>query len=116
MAAPKSTIPPDLNDGYFDSVEIGVLSIAFEKAWAFVEFDPMLGQVELTKRQSELARCLMRQLKLGETTPTSLANTAIRMLQKNRKVSRRRLSGDRETSFPEQRCASIDRQLLLRYP
>jgi hypothetical protein len=50
MTAPESTIPPDLNHDYFDSVEIGVLSIAFEKAWAFVEFDPMLGQVELTKR------------------------------------------------------------------
>jgi hypothetical protein len=115
MTAPESTIPPDLNHGYFDSVEIGVLSIAFEKAWAFVEFDPMLGQVELTKRQSELARCLMRQLKLGETNPTSLANTAIRMLRKNRKVSRRRLSGDREASFPEQRSASKNPQLLLRY-
>ena len=114
MTALKSTIPLDLNHGYFDSVEIDVLSIAFEKAWAFVEFDPMLGQVELPKRQSELARCLMRQLKLGETNPTSLANTAIRMLRKNRKVSRRRLSGDREASFPEQRSASVDRQLLLR--
>jgi hypothetical protein len=114
MTALKSTIPLDLNHGYFDSVEIDVLSIAFEKAWAFVEFDPMLGQVELPKRQSELARGLMRQLKLGETDPTSLANTAIRMLRKNRKVSRRRLSGDRKASFPEQRSASVDRQLLLR--
>jgi hypothetical protein len=102
-----------LNHDYFDSVEIGVLSIAFEKAWAFVEFDPM--QVELTKQQSELARCLMRQLKLGETNPTSLANTAIRVLRKNRKVSRRRLSGDREASFPEQQSASKNPQLLLRY-
>jgi hypothetical protein len=82
MTALKSTIPLDLNHGYFDSVEIGILSIAFEKAWAFVEFDAMLGQVELPKRQSELARCLMRQLKLGETNPTSLANTAIRMLRR----------------------------------
>ena len=95
MTALKSTIPLDLNHGYFDSVEIEVLSIAFEKAWVFVEFDAMLGQMELPKRQSELARCLMRQLKLGETNPTSLANTAIRMLRKNRKVSRGRLSDDR---------------------
>ena len=80
MTALKSTIPLDLNHGYFDSVEIDILSIAFEKAWAFVEFDAMLGQVEPPKRQSELARCLMRQLKLGETNPTSLANAAIRML------------------------------------
>jgi hypothetical protein len=105
MTALKSTIPLDLNHGYFDSVEIDVLSIAFEKAWAFVEIDAMLGQMELPKRQSELARYLMRQLKLGETNPTSLANTAIRMLRKNRKVSRRRLSDDREVSFPEQRSA-----------
>ena len=31
-------------------------------------------------RQSELARCLMALLKLGETNPTSLANSAIRAL------------------------------------
>jgi hypothetical protein len=101
----------DLNDDYFDSVETDILSIAFEKAWAFVEFDPMLGAFEAANRRAELARCLMKLLKLGETNPMSLANKAIRLLRSGR----RRASGDRKASFPEQRSASVDRQLLLRY-
>ena len=62
--------------------------MAFEKAWAFVEFDPMLGV--LRNRRAELARCLMALLKRGETNPTWLANSAIRMLHQrpNREVQK----------------------------
>lgn len=72
----KTTTPLDLDGNFFDSAETEILSMAFEKAWAFVEFDPMLGVLEAPERQSQLACCLMALLKLGETDPTSLANAA----------------------------------------
>jgi len=80
MTTLESAIPLDLDRGFFDSVETDILSIAFEKAWTFVEFDPMLAVLEVANRRAELARCLMVLLKLGETNPTWLANSAIRML------------------------------------
>jgi hypothetical protein len=70
--------------GFFDSSETEILSMAFEEAWAFVEFDPMLGVLEASENQSQLARCLMLLLKLGETDSTSLANSAIKMLRRHR--------------------------------
>lgn len=76
--------PLDSGGSFFDSAEADLLSMAFEKAWAFVEFDPMLEALEASERQSQLARCLMALLKLGETDPTSLANSAIKMLRRNR--------------------------------
>jgi hypothetical protein len=79
-----TTTPLNLGQGFFDSAETEILSIAFEKAWAFVEFDPMLGVLEASEKQSQLARCLMALLKLGETDSTSLANSAIKMLRRNR--------------------------------
>ena len=80
MTTFESRIHLDFNRGFFDSVETDILSAAFERAWAFVESDPGLEGLEVSKRQSELARCLMALEKLGETNPTSLANAAIRML------------------------------------
>jgi hypothetical protein len=73
-----TTTPLDLNQGFFDSTETEILSMAFQKAWAFVEFDPMLGGLEASAKRSQLARCLMTLFKLGETDPTSLANSAIK--------------------------------------
>jgi hypothetical protein len=80
--------PHDLDRGFFDSAETEILSAAFDKAWTFVEFDPMLGVLEASKRQSELARCLMAVLKLGETNPTSLANSAIKLLHQRQSKGR----------------------------
>jgi hypothetical protein len=80
MTTFESRIRLDFNRGFFDSVETDILCAAFEKAWAFVESDPGLEGLEVSKRQSELARCVMALEKLGETNPTSLANAAIRML------------------------------------
>jgi hypothetical protein len=37
--------------------------------------------LEAPERRSELARCLMALIKLGETDPTSLANAGIAMLR-----------------------------------
>ena len=68
------------------SAETDLLNTAFKKAWIYVEFDPMLGVLETSERQAELARCLMALLKLGETNPTSLANSAIRLLHKNQNM------------------------------
>jgi hypothetical protein len=79
-----TTTPLNLGQGIFDSEETKILSMAFEKAWAFVEFDPMLGVLEASQKQSQLARCLMALLKQGETNPTPLANSAIKMLRRNR--------------------------------
>ena len=93
MTTLESAVPLDLDRGLFDSVETDILSIAFEKAWAFVEFDPMLGVLEVANRRAELARCLMALLKLGETNPTWLANSAIRALhqRESRDVPRKRV-------------------------
>lgn len=68
-----------LEQSIFNSDETEILATAFEKAWAFVEFDPKLEALEESKRRSELARYLMKLLKLGEMNPTSLANSAIRV-------------------------------------
>jgi hypothetical protein len=76
MTTFESRIRLDFDRGFFDSVETDILWAAFEKAWAFVESDPGLEGLEVSKRQSELARCLMALEKLGETNPTSLANAA----------------------------------------
>jgi hypothetical protein len=51
MTTLESAIALDLDRGFFDSVETDILSIAFEKAWAFVEFDPMLGVLEVANRE-----------------------------------------------------------------
>jgi hypothetical protein len=80
MTSLESVIPFDLDRRFFDPAEIEILSAAFGKAWAFVEFDPKLGVLEASKRQSELARYLMALLKLGEMNPILLANSAIRLL------------------------------------
>jgi hypothetical protein len=51
-----TTTPLNLGQGVFDSAETEILSMQFEKAWAFVEFDPMLGVLEASEKQSQLAR------------------------------------------------------------
>ena len=84
MTTFKTTTPLNLGRDFFDSAETEILSMAFEKAWAFVEFDPMLGALDASERQSRLARCLMTLLKQGETDPTPLANSAIKMLRRDR--------------------------------
>jgi hypothetical protein len=77
--------PLELERSVFDSAEVHILSTAFEKAWAYVEFDPTLGILDVSERQSELARCLMAILKLGETNPTSLANSGIALLRRSQR-------------------------------
>jgi hypothetical protein len=73
----------ELERSVFDSSETEILSTAFAKAWAYVEFDPTLGMLETSERQSELARCLMAILKLGDCNPTSIANSAIALMRRN---------------------------------
>ena len=72
----------ELERSVFDSAETRILSTAFERAWAYVEFDPMLGILDVADRQAELARALMAILKIGETNPTSLANFSIALLRR----------------------------------
>jgi hypothetical protein len=102
-AAPAEAVSAlELERSVFDSSETEILSAAFEKAWAYVEFDPTLGVLETCERKSELARCLMAILKLGDNNPTSIANSAIALMRKNQSrilrahiasgVSSRRLS------------------------
>jgi hypothetical protein len=73
----------ELERSIFDSSETEILSAAFIKAWAYVEFDRTLGMLQACERQSELARCLMAILKLGDCNPTSIANSAIALMRKN---------------------------------
>jgi hypothetical protein len=73
----------ELERSIFDSSETEILSAAFTKAWAYVEFDPTLGMLDVCERQSELARCLMAILKLGDCNPTSIANSAIALMRRN---------------------------------
>jgi hypothetical protein len=73
----------ELERSVFDSTETEILSTAFAKAWAYVEFDPTFGKIDERERQSELARSLMAILKLGESNPISIANSAIALMRKN---------------------------------
>jgi hypothetical protein len=82
MTFVDAVTPLELERSVFVSDETRILSAAFEKAWAYVQFDTMLGVLEMYERQSELARCLMALLKLGDNDPVSLANSAIALLRK----------------------------------
>jgi hypothetical protein len=83
MAAGEAVSSLELERSIFDSIETEILSTAFAKAWTYVEFDPTLGMLEVWERQAELARCLMAVLKLGDSNPTSIANSAIALLRKS---------------------------------
>jgi len=93
-AAAEAVSSLELERSVFDSSETEILSAAFAKAWAYVEFDPSLGALDVDERQSELARCLMTILKLGDCNPTSIANSAIALMRKNQS----RIPGMRVTS------------------
>lgn len=82
VAFDEAVTPLELERSVFDADETQILSTAFEKAWAYVQFDPMLGVLGMWERQSELARCLMALLKLGDANPVSLANSGIALLRK----------------------------------
>src|SRR5215471_488666 len=82
-AAAEAVSSLELERSVFDSSETDILSLAFAKAWAYVEFDPTLGILDAGERQSELARYLMAILKLGDSNPTSIANSAIALMRKN---------------------------------
>jgi hypothetical protein len=75
----------ELERNIFDSAETQILSTAFQKAWAYVEFDASLAALDASERQSELARCLMAILKLGESDPICLANSGIALLRMSQK-------------------------------
>lgn len=83
VAATEAVSSLELERSVFDSSETEILSAAFAKAWAYVEFDATLGLLDVGERQSELARCLMAILKLGDCNPTSIANSAIALMRKN---------------------------------
>jgi hypothetical protein len=82
IAAAETVSSLELERSIFDSSETEILSTAFVKAWAYVEFDPTLGMLQACERQAELARCLMAILKLGDRNPTSIANSAIALMRK----------------------------------
>jgi hypothetical protein len=93
VGAAEAVSSLELERSVFDSSETEILSAAFTKAWAYVEFDPTLGLLDACERQSELARCLMTILKLGDSNPTSIANSAIALMQKNQsRISRPRMA------------------------
>jgi hypothetical protein len=83
VGAAEAVSSLELERSVFGSADIEILSAAFEKARAYVESDPSLGILNAGERQSELARCLMALLKLGNSNPVSMANSAIALLRKN---------------------------------
>lgn len=83
VATAEAVSSLELERSVFDSSETEILSVAFAKAWAYVESDPTLDMLDACERQSELARCLMAILKLGDSNPTSIANSAIALMRKN---------------------------------
>lgn len=83
MTPMEAVTPLELERSVFDSAETHLLSIAFDKAWSYVEFDPALGILDAEERRSELARALMTILKFGETDATSLANSSIALVRKS---------------------------------
>src|SRR5215831_1317286 len=83
VSVAEAVSPLELERSIFDSSETEILSAAFAKAWSYVEFDPTLGMLEAWERQSELARSLMAILKLGDSNPISIANSAIVLMRKN---------------------------------
>ena len=56
VAAAEAVSSLELERSVFDSSEIEILSAAFAKSWAYVEFDHSLGMLDAGERQSELAR------------------------------------------------------------
>lgn len=99
VAAADAVSLLELERSVFDSSETEILSAAFAKAWAYVEFDPTLGALQACERQSELARCLMAILKLGDYNPTSIANSAIALMRKNQsRILRTRIAADAANS------------------
>ena len=88
IAGAEAVSSLELERSIFDSSETEILSAAFLKAWTYVEFDPTLGMLQAYERQSELARCLMAILKLGDRNSTSIANSAISLMRKNLSTTR----------------------------
>jgi hypothetical protein len=117
MISLENTTPYDLEQSVFDTIETNLLGAAFEKAWAYVEFDPMLGALDAWERQSELARCLMAILKRGETNPTSLANSAIRLLRKSQDALRRGIADEkRAPAAPKKGGKRVEDQTEMLLP
>ena len=101
IAVAEAVSSLELERSVFDSSETEILSAAFAKAWAYVEFDPTLGLLDAGERQSELARCLMAILKLGDCNATSIANSAIALMRKNQsRILRTRIGPVAEDSRP----------------
>jgi hypothetical protein len=97
-AAGEAVSSLELERSVFDSAETEILSKAFAKAWTYVEFDPALCMLETFERQAELARCLMAVLKLGDSNPTSIANSAIALLRKSQSRILRRHAPRRQSN------------------
>src|SRR5271155_42524 len=81
----EDVTPLELERSVFNSAETRILSTAFQKAWTYVEFDAALGLLDAAERRAELARCLMAVLKIGESDPTGLANSAIALLRRTQR-------------------------------
>ncbi|SFN83774.1 hypothetical protein SAMN05216573_12344 [Bradyrhizobium sp. Rc3b] len=58
-----------------------IVSVAFDKAWRFVEKDPLLAHNRKTVLHSRLCTFLESSIKTGERNSLTLANEAIRSLR-----------------------------------
>ncbi len=71
----------------FDQAGIELLAEAFEKAWTFVQADPVLIEAGLTVTPTDLAAALMTAVE-QDSNPHGLANRAINSLRQRIQIRR----------------------------
>ena len=89
----------------FDQAGIELLAEAFQKAWAFVQADPVLIEAGLTVTPTDLAAALMTAVE-QDSNPHGLANRAINSLRQRIQIRRSMMNvlmpgeGTRAQSMP----------------
>lgn len=71
----------------FDQAGIELLAEAFEKAWTFVQADPVLIEAGLAVTPTDLAAALMTAVE-QDSNPHGLANRAINSLRQRIQIRR----------------------------
>ncbi len=75
----------------FDQAGIELLAEAFEKAWTFIQADPVLIEAGLTVTPTDLAAALMTAVE-QDSNPHGLANRAINSLRQRIQIRRSMMS------------------------
>jgi len=75
----------------FDQAGIELLAEAFEKAWTFIQADPVLIEAGLSVTPTDLAAALMTAVE-QDSNPHGLANRAINSLRQRIQIRRSMMS------------------------